>query len=137
MIFYFFDGGAQIENKTALIFPGIGKILDFLLPDKIVDSGAVLLIDQSLTSKQDAVTGDNIKLVEDDDISGDKFMGADSVEAGILIVDENILLIFDIVGLFLFNFDSHLELLFNLFNSIEIIFNNLTFMFVYLRFIFT
>ena len=35
-------------------------------------------------------------------------MWADSIEAGILIVDKNILLIFDKISLFLFNFNSHL-----------------------------
>ena len=137
MIFNFFDGRAKIEDKAALIFPGIGKILNFLFSDQIVDPSTVLLINQSLPSEQDAVAGDNIKLIEDDDISRYKFMGADPVEPRILIVDENILLVFDIIGLFLLYFDSHLEFMFNLFNSIEIIFENLAFMFVYLRFIFT
>ena len=108
MIFNFFDGRAKIEDKAALIFPGIGKILNFLFSDQIVDPSTVLLINQSLPSEQDAVAGDNIKLIEDDDISRYKFMGADPVEPRILIVDENILLVFDIVGLFLLYFDSHL-----------------------------
>ena len=86
-VFNFLDSGAKIENKTALIFFVVSEIFNLLFPDKIVESSAVLLINQSLTSEQNAITRHNIMLIEDDNISWYKLRWIYLFEPGILTVN--------------------------------------------------
>ena len=137
MIFNLLYGSAKVKNKTTFVLFCVSKILYLLFSHQVIDSCTIFLVNKCLPSQKYAITRYNILLVEDDNITRYKFMRADSFEPRILIIYENVLLIFYIVGLFLLHLYSHLELLFNLLNSIEIILKDLTFMLIYLRFIFT
>ena len=137
MIFNLLYGSAKVKNKTTFVLFCVCKILYLLFSHQVVYSCTVFLVNKCLTSQKNAVARYDIELVEDDNITRYKFMRADSFEPRILIIYENVLLIFYIVCLFLLHLYSHLELLFNLLNSIEIILKDLTFMLIYLRFIFT
>ena len=108
--FDFFDSCPQIQQKAALIFFGIGEILYFFFPNKIVDSRAIFLIDKSFSSKQYTIARDYVQLMQDNEISWDQLMRRNRFESCILVVDQMIFLIFDFSGLFMHFFDGHFKL---------------------------
>jgi len=86
-IFYLFDSRSQIDNKTALVLFVVGKVFNFLLPDKIVESSAISLVHKSLSSEQDAITRHYVQLVKNDDVSRNKLKRANLFEPGVLTID--------------------------------------------------
>ena len=60
VVLYFFDGGTQVEQKATFILLAVGEVLDFFLPDQIVESFAVLFVNEGLSSEQDAVAGHHV-----------------------------------------------------------------------------
>jgi len=86
-IFYLFDRRSQIDNKTALVLFVVGKVFNFLLPDKIVESSAISLVHKSLSSEQDAITRHYVQLVKNDDVSRNKLKRANLFEPGVLTID--------------------------------------------------
>lgn len=94
IVFYFFDCCAQVEKKTAFVLLYVGKILYLLLSYKIVKTGTVFFVDQGLSSEQNTVARDYVKFIEDDDVSWDEFVRANSFEPCVLIVDEYVFLVF-------------------------------------------
>lgn len=59
-------------------------------------------------------------------------MGADGLEPSVLVVDENVLIVFDLLGLPpLGNLHSHLQFLIDIFNPFEVVFHNIRFVLVY------
>jgi hypothetical protein len=59
-------------------------------------------------------------------------MGTHGLEPGVLVVDEHILIVFNLPGLPpLRNLHSHLQFLIDIFNSFEVVFHNIRFVLVY------
>jgi len=88
----------KIQQKPLLILLLICEILHFLLPGQIVISSTILLINQGLSPEQYTITGHYIPLIQDNDITRNQPMRGDSIKPYIPIINEIILLIFDLIA---------------------------------------